>query len=81
MHIFWQIYGNFIFYEWRGKTDKSDELYAKCMEYKNQGFEIFMFTLLCVGYFFLLIYILAICLICHFLITNGMFDRDYEHEE
>jgi len=32
MHICWQIYGNFIFFEWRGKNDKSDEEFSKCME-------------------------------------------------
>lgn len=40
-----------------------------------------MFILLCVGYFFLLIYILAIVLICHFLITQGTIDpNDPDHE-
>lgn len=78
MHIFWQIYGNFIYWEWRGKTDTSNELFEKCMDFKNPHLEIEMFILLLVGYFFLLIYILAICFICHFLITNGVFDRDYE---
>jgi hypothetical protein len=52
------------------------------MDYKNPGLEVSMFVLLLVGYFFLLIYVLAICLICHFLITNGAFDRqDTEAEQ
>lgn len=51
------------------------------MDFKNPGLEISMFMLLLIGYFFLTIYILAIILICHFLITNGIFDRDYENEE
>jgi len=81
MHIVWQIYGNFIFWEWRGKTETSDEMFEKCMDYKNPGLEVSMFILLLVGYFFLLIYILAIIFICHFLITNGVFDRDADEQD
>lgn len=51
------------------------------MEEKNPGLFISMFILLCVGYFFLLIYILAIVLICHFLITQGSLDNDPDHEQ
>ena len=81
MHIIWQIYGNFIYWEWRGKNDFTDDMFEKCMSYKNPGLQISMFVLLLIGYFFLLIYILAIILICHFLITNGAFDREDEQEQ
>lgn len=77
IHLGWQIYGNFIFYEWRGKTPESNEGFETCMNKKNPGLETSMFIFLFVGYFFFLIYILAICLIMNYIFRRGVFHRDF----
>ena len=54
MMIIWQFYGNFIYYEWRGKTKESDNEFQKCMEQNNSGLLFCMFMILMLGYCFLL---------------------------
>ena len=51
------------------------------MEMKNPGLETSMFIFLMVGYFFFLIYVIAICLIANYLFQRGVFDRDFASEE
>lgn len=80
LHVGWQVYGNFIFFEWRGKDNakglSSDDAFLKCMDKKNPGLLTTMLVFLMVGYFFLLIYAIAICFIVNFLFQRGVFDRD-----
>ena len=61
----WQVYGNFIYYEWRGATDDNDTLFQKCMDEKNNGFEFSMFMLLILGYSTLLLYILVLSFVIY----------------
>lgn len=74
------MYGNFIYYEWRGKATgkgaNTDDAFLKCMEKRNPGLLTSMLVFLMVGYFFLLIYAIAICFIMNFLFQRGVFDRD-----
>lgn len=70
IHAIWQIYGNFIYYEWRGKTPTDDSAFQKCMDDKNNGYEIAMFLCLMIGYLFFLIYLLVILLVCCVLATR-----------
>ena len=63
-HFGWQIYGNFIYFEWRGKTDDSDEEFLKCMDEKNnQEIVNVMLLFLVIGYFFFLIYIFVFMMV------------------
>lgn len=52
------------------------------MDTKNPGLETSMFIFLMVGYFFFMIYIIAICLITNYLFQRGMLNQDNQsHEE
>lgn len=63
LHLGWQLYGNFIFYEWRGKDEKTDVQFQTCMDQKNPGLQTSMLIFLMVGYLFLAIYVLGFCII------------------
>ena len=52
--IFWQIYGNIIYWEWRGATPESDSKFSSCMDTNNHGLLFCMIMILLVGYFFLI---------------------------
>jgi hypothetical protein len=52
----WQIYGNFIYYEWRGLTADNNEAFKTCMTQNNNGITFCMFLLIMVGYSFMLVY-------------------------
>jgi cbb3-type cytochrome oxidase subunit 3 len=62
-HLCWQIYGNFIYYEWRGKSNESNEEFETCMDLKNNGLEMCMLIFLMVGYCYFFIYIYVICVV------------------
>ena len=56
-HLGWQLYGNFIYFEWRGKTPENDEDFQKCMDDKNNSVMLCMFLFLIVGYLYFLVFI------------------------
>lgn len=64
IHLGWQIYGNFIYYEWRGATDEDNSDFEACMDLKNNGWEFSMLLLLIIGYCFMLVYALIFVLLC-----------------
>lgn len=51
--IFWQVYGNFIYWEWRGENGESDDKFQECMSIHNSGLLFCMFMILLIGYCFI----------------------------
>ena len=75
-HFGWQIYGNFIYFEWRGKNDESDEEFLKCMDEKNnQEIVNVMLLFLIIGYFFFMIYIFVFLMVV-FMVVQRRRSRD-----
>ena len=70
INIAWQIYGNFIYFEWRGATDTDNKAFEKCMDEKNNGFEFAMFMLLVLGYLTLVLYAGILIFVCIMLLRN-----------
>jgi hypothetical protein len=63
----WQVYGNFIYYEWRGINDENDKDFRNCMVQKNNGITFCMFLLIMVGYSFMLVYgCMGMAMLCFF---------------
>mmetsp|Transcript_6050 Transcript_6050/g.9758 ORF Transcript_6050/g.9758 Transcript_6050/m.9758 type:complete len:176 (-) Transcript_6050:233-760(-) len=79
-HLGWQIYGNFIYYEWRGKTVDDDSAFRVCMQEKNNGWEWSVLILLWIGYLCMFIYFLF-CALIGFIIYTRFRQRDVRQQE
>lgn len=60
LNFVWQVYGNFIYYEWRGIDEENDQDFSRCMEERNNGFVFSMFMLLMLGYCTIILYLLIL---------------------
>ena len=75
-HLAWQLYGNFIYYEWRGKKDDNDEEWEDCMDKNNNSLLLCMLMFLIVGYLYFILFAYIFVVVSFMLISRRRNRRD-----
>jgi hypothetical protein len=75
-HLAWQLYGNFIYWEWRGKTEENDDAWESCMDENNRSLLLVMFLFLLVGYLYFILFTYVFVVVTIMLLHRGRGRRE-----